>query len=108
MLLSIQLFCYVPFFPVFRFKIVLFPYNPFDGICSCILPQLADRFFFRYFGMSRFVCFVLSSLDIFLVFLLSRLPSGLLFVLLVLLFLFFFLSQTVPLAFTGGISLESV
>ena len=66
---------------------------------SCVLLQLAGRiFFFHCFGMSCFVCIILSCLDIFLVFLLSPVPSDL-FPRVVLLFLlgllFFFSSQHV-------------
>ena len=56
-------------------KIFLFPCHPVAGMSSCILPLLTGRIFFRYFGMSCFVCIVLSCLDIFLVFLLSPVPS---------------------------------
>ena len=47
------------------------------GISSCILPLLAGRIFFRCFGLSCFVCIVLSCLDIFLAPLLSPVPSDL-------------------------------
>ena len=45
-------------------------------MCWCIHPLFANRIFLC-FGMSSFVCIVLSNLNIFLVFLLSLLPSGL-------------------------------
>ena len=45
--------------------------------CWCILLLFAGRIFFCCFAMSSFVCIVLSYLDIFLVFLLSPVPSGL-------------------------------
>ena len=77
--LSIRLFCYVPFVPMFCSKIVLFPYHPVVGMCWFIHPQFPGRIFFVFFcgGMSCFVCIVLFCIDIFLVFLLSPVAPGL-------------------------------
>ena len=47
------------------------------GLFSCILPLLDHRNFFRCFGMSFFLCIVLSCLDIFLDFFLLPVTSGL-------------------------------
>ena len=69
--LSIRLFFYVLFVLIFWSKIVLIPYHPVVGMSSCIQHLLADRIF-CCFGRSS-----LSWLDIFLVSLLSPLPSAL-------------------------------
>ena len=65
---SLQLFFHVVY--PFGFSVMFspFPYfatnffHPVVGMSSCILPLIAGRIFFRYFGMSYFVCivFVLS------------------------------------------------
>ena len=68
---------WVSFVSIFCSEIVLFPCHPVVGMSSCILLLLAGRIFFRCFGMSCFVCIVLSCLDIFLVFFLSPEPSDL-------------------------------
>ena len=39
-------------------------------MCSCHLPQLVGRIFFRCFGMFCFICIALPFVDIFLIFLL--------------------------------------
>ena len=52
----------------FSFKIVLFPLHTVVGMSSCILRLLASRIFLHYFGMSSFVCVVLSCVNIDLVF----------------------------------------
>ena len=91
--LSIRLFCYVLLVAIFYSDIVWFLLHPVVRMFWCNLPQLVDRISFRCFGVSRFVCFILPSLDIFLIFLLSPVLSGLfpqvvLLFFLVLLFLF--------------------
>ena len=75
--LSIRFFCYVLFVPIICSKIVLLPCHPLFGMSSYILPLPACRIFFHCFGISCFVCMVLSCLDTFLVFLLSPVPSSL-------------------------------
>ena len=70
-------FFYVLLVAIFCSKIILIPLHLVVGMSSCDLPLLADRIFFRCFGMSRFVYIVLPCLDIFLVFLLSPVLSGL-------------------------------
>ena len=55
--LSIRLFCYVHFFPIFCSKIVLFPCHPVVSMSSCILPLHASRIFFVVLE-----CSVLSAL----------------------------------------------
>ena len=74
--LSIRLFCYVLFVPIFFCKIVLHHCHCVTGMCWGILLQPIGRIF-RCFGMSWFVTIVLSSLDNFLAFLLLPVPSGL-------------------------------
>ena len=91
--LSIRLFCYDLSVPIFSFKFVLLPFHPVAK-SSCIFPLLAGRFF-HCLGISRFVWIVWSCLNIFLVFLISPVPSGLFprvvsFVLIVLFFAFRF------------------
>ena len=49
------------------------------GISSCHLPLLVGRIFFLCFRMSGSDCIVLPFLDVFLIFLLSSLLSGLFF-----------------------------
>ena len=91
--LSIWLFCYVLLILISCSKIVLFPCHLVVGMSSCILSLLACRILLHCFGISCFVYIVLRCLNIFLIFLLSPVPSGLfppvvLLVLLVLLYLF--------------------
>ena len=61
------------------------------------LPILLVEFFFRCFGMSCFICIVLSRLNNFLVFLLSPVTSGLIprVVLSFLIVVFFYSSQLI-------------
>ena len=47
--LSIRLFCYAPFVPIFCSKIVLFPYNPVVGRCLCFHPLFSDRIHHCYY-----------------------------------------------------------
>ena len=75
--LIIRLFRYGPFVAIFFSKIVLFPCHPVVVMSLCILPQLASRISFRCFRMSCLVCIIIFSLSIFLVYLLSPVPSGL-------------------------------
>ena len=71
------IFCFVLFVAIFCSRIVLFSCHPVIGMSSCNLPLTCCLNFFRCFGMSNFVCIVLSCLDIFLAFLLSPVTSGL-------------------------------
>ena len=61
-----QSFCYVLSVPISYSKIVLLPLHLVVGLFL-----LLGRFFFNYFGISRFVCIVWPSPAIFWVFLLS-------------------------------------
>ena len=87
-------FCYVLLVSIFNSKIVQVLLHLVVGMFLCHIPQLVARFFVRCFGISCFVCIVLPFVDIFLIFLLFPVFSGLFpqFVLLffvVLLFLFY-------------------
>ena len=73
--LSIRHFCDVLLVAIIWSKIVLFPWHPVVSMSSCILPLLVGRIFKNRFGTSRLVYFVLPSLDIFLVFILSLVTS---------------------------------
>ena len=66
--LSFQLFCYVVYVPLFCSGSILLSYHLVVGMCLCILLLLVKIIFVNSFGMSYFVCIVLSCLDIFLVF----------------------------------------
>ena len=77
LLLSFRILCYFLYVPIFNAKIVLFPFYSVVVMCWCIQPLLAGNFFCCYFGMSYFVCVVLSCLGIFLVFLLLPVTSDL-------------------------------
>ena len=74
--LSIRIFCYDLFVPIFCSKVVLSPCHLVIGIFSLILLLLADRIFFHFF-FDFLVLSVLSFLDTFLVFLHSLEPSDL-------------------------------
>ena len=50
--LSIRIFCYVLFVPIFCSKIVLFPCHPVVDMSPCIHSLLTGWIFFRCFGMS--------------------------------------------------------
>ena len=65
---------------IFCFKIALLSLRQVVGTCSFHLPLLLIEFFSLYFGMSFFVSIVLPWLDIFLMFLLSPILSGILFI----------------------------
>ena len=56
--LSNRLFCYVLSGPIFYSKIVFLLLYTVVGLSSCILHQLVDRIFFRFLGISCFVCIV--------------------------------------------------
>ena len=73
---------------IFSSKIVRFLSHPVVGMFSCHLLPVVDKFFFRCFGMSCFVCIVLAFVDISSIFLLSPVLS-VLFPQVVLLFLLF-------------------
>ena len=77
LVVSSRLFCYVFWLTYFFSKIVRFPLNPVVGSFSRHLLPVVGRIFFRCFGMSCFVCIVLPFVDIFLIFLLSPVISGL-------------------------------
>ena len=81
-------FCYVLFVAIFYSRIVQFLFHLVVGMCSCHLPQLVGRIFFRCFGKFCFACIVLLFVDIFLIFLLSPELSGLFPQVLTLLFFF--------------------
>ena len=70
---------FVMFFSFLFVALKLFPFLVLLlFVCVCTFsPLLAGRIFFGVFGMSCFVCIALSCLDIFLVFLLSPVPSNL-------------------------------
>ena len=91
--LSIWLFLYVLYVPIFCSKIVLLPLHPVVGIFSWILPLFAENF--CCFEMTRLFCIVCTCLDIFFVSLLSSVPSDLsprvLSFILIVVFLFFFI-----------------
>ena len=75
---------------------------------SCILPLLSGRISFRCFGISCFVCIVLSSLGIFLAFILSPVLSDLFpHVVYFNCLAFLFLSQNIP-AFYSVLAFNSV
>ena len=95
--LSIRLYCYGLLVAISYSKITQLLLHPVVGMFSRHLPQLVGRIFFRCFGMSCFVCIVLPFLDIFLIFHLSPVLSGL-FPLVVIssCVVFSFLSQHVP------------
>ena len=84
---------------IFYSEIVQHLFHLVVGMFSYHLPQLVGRIFFRCFGMSCFVCILLPFLDVFLIFLLLPVLSGL-FPRAVLSFspcvAFSFLSQHVP------------
>ena len=75
--LSVRLFRYVFLVAIFFFKIARFLLHPVVGMFSCHLLPVVGRIFFRCFGMSSFVCFVLPFVNISLIFLLSPVLSGL-------------------------------
>ena len=79
-------------------KIALFPCHSVVDMCSCILPQLADRFFLFFWNV-LFCLYCFIFLDVFLVFLLLSVPSDLyprvLFFVLQVVLLFFFSSQDI-------------
>ena len=75
--LSIQPFRYAFLVTIFSSKIVRFLWRPVVGMFLCHALPIVDRFFFRCFGMSSFVCIVLPFVDISLISLLSPELSGL-------------------------------
>ena len=86
--LSIQLFCYVLFVPIFCCKIVLFPFRLVVVMSFWILSLLAGWIFFCCFGMSCFsVLFNPVSLSFYLSFFRQRL--AVLFILIVALLMSF-------------------
>ena len=88
--LSIRLFCYVLLVSIFCSKIVQLLLNQVVGMFSCHLLQFVGWIFFRYFGMSSFVCIVILFDSISLIFLLSPVLSGLFHQVVLLLFLVLF------------------
>ena len=75
--LSIHHFCYVHLVTIVYSKIVQLLLHRVVSIFLCHLLQLVGRIFFRCFGMICFVCIVLPFVDIFLIFLLFPVLSGL-------------------------------
>ena len=72
--LSIRLFCYVLFVPIFFSKIVKFPCRQAVGMSSCILPLLAMRIFSLFWNV-LFCLFRFILLRYLVVFFLSPVPS---------------------------------
>ena len=70
-------FFHVLLVAIFYSKIFQLLSHPVVGMCSCHLPQLVGRIFYRCFGRFCFVCIALPFVDIFLIFLLSPVLSGL-------------------------------
>ena len=54
--LSIRLFCYVLFVPIFCSKIVLFPCHPVGGICWNIHSRKVETNYYYYYPLQMGIC----------------------------------------------------
>ena len=68
------MFSWLPYFTPDFFQFLL---HPVVGMCSCHLSHVFGRIFFRCLRLFFFVCITLPFVDIFLIFLLSQVLSGL-------------------------------